>query len=156
MTIAYESLLFASEAHKDQKRKFSENPYADHLAKVAGIAVAACPGNMHHDAMAAVALLYLCVEDYGFTVDTLFEKFGLAKKNTHMGKFAFDQANADGFASGLRSPLSATPSGPYVEAVGKHGNGCPACGHQGVLEQWMTGYHDEQSSRMGVKAFNPA
>lgn len=37
MGIAYEAMLFAREAHKTQRRKYTNNPYAEHLAEVAGI-----------------------------------------------------------------------------------------------------------------------
>lgn len=76
MSIAYEAMVFAREAHKDQKRKYTGNPYADHLAEVAGIAVTACPVNLRPDVMAAVAWLHDCVEDQGVTVETLSERFG--------------------------------------------------------------------------------
>ena len=58
MSTAYEAMIFAREAHKDQKRKYTGNPYADHLAEVAGISVTACPVNLRPDVMAAVAWLH--------------------------------------------------------------------------------------------------
>jgi (p)ppGpp synthase/HD superfamily hydrolase len=76
MTIAYEAMAFAREAHKDQKRKYTGNPYADHLAEVAGIAVTACPITLRPDVMVAVAWLHDCIEDQGVSVETLSEKFG--------------------------------------------------------------------------------
>lgn len=66
------------------------------------------------------------------------------------------QAKADGFASGMRLPLGATPGGPYVPGVCRRGIGCPACDHQGARmrhEQWMAGFRDAQASRIG-KAIN--
>lgn len=36
MNIVFEAMLFAAEVHKDQKRKFTGNPYFDHLSEVAG------------------------------------------------------------------------------------------------------------------------
>lgn len=76
MTTAYEAMVFAREIHKDQKRKYTGNPYADHLAEVAGIAVTACPTNLRPDVMAAVAWLHDSIEDQGVTAETLGEKFG--------------------------------------------------------------------------------
>ena len=75
---AYQAMVFAREAHKDQKRKYTGNPYADHLAEVAGIALTCCPRNLRPDVMAQVAWLHDCVEDQGVTVETLAEKFGSA------------------------------------------------------------------------------
>lgn len=76
MSTAYEAMVFAREAHRSQKRKYTGNPYADHLAEVAGIAVTACPSTLRPDVMAAVAWLHDCVEDQGVTVEALTEKFG--------------------------------------------------------------------------------
>jgi (p)ppGpp synthase/HD superfamily hydrolase len=35
MQLAYEAMMFAREVHKVQRRKYTNNPYADHLAEVA-------------------------------------------------------------------------------------------------------------------------
>lgn len=77
MSTAYEAMIFAREAHKDQKRKYTGNPYSDHLAEVAGIAVTACPSNLRPDVMVAVAWLHDSVEDQGVVIETLSEKFGV-------------------------------------------------------------------------------
>ena len=34
---AFSAMLFAREVHKDHKRKYTGNPYADHLAEVEGL-----------------------------------------------------------------------------------------------------------------------
>lgn len=57
MTIGYEAMVFAREVHKDQKRKYTGNPYADHLAEVAGIAVIAA-------ALATVMRLERCASGH--------------------------------------------------------------------------------------------
>lgn len=74
--VAYEAMMFAREVHKSQKRKYTGNPYSDHLAEVAGIAVTACPSSLRPDVMTAVAWLHDCVEDQGVTVEALSQKFG--------------------------------------------------------------------------------
>lgn len=76
MTTAYEAMVFAREVHKNQVRKYTGNPYADHLAEVAGIAVTACPVTLSPDVMATVAWLHDCIEDQGVSVETLSEQFG--------------------------------------------------------------------------------
>lgn len=76
MNLAYEAMMFAREAHKAQVRKYTANPYADHLAEVAGIAMTACPDRLNPDVFVAVCWLHDCVEDQGVGVDTLTEKFG--------------------------------------------------------------------------------
>lgn len=71
-SIALMAMLFARRVHRDQRRKYTGNPYTDHLAEVAGIvaSVTADPGAI------AVAWLHDCVEDCGVTQDELTELFG--------------------------------------------------------------------------------
>jgi (p)ppGpp synthase/HD superfamily hydrolase len=75
MNIAFEAMMFARDKHRAQQRKYTGNPYADHLAEVAGI-VATVPG--HTCWMIAVAWLHDSVEDQGVTAGELFERFGYA------------------------------------------------------------------------------
>lgn len=72
MTLAYEAMIFARKAHKDHVRKYTGNPYADHLAEVAGIVATVA----HDERMIAVAWLHDCVEDVGITLDQIEDKFG--------------------------------------------------------------------------------
>jgi GTP diphosphokinase / guanosine-3',5'-bis(diphosphate) 3'-diphosphatase len=76
MTTAFEAMIFAREVHKDQRRKYTCNPYTDHLAEVAGIAMTACPEQLRYDVMAQVCWLHDCMEDQCVTLDTLEAKFG--------------------------------------------------------------------------------
>jgi (p)ppGpp synthase/HD superfamily hydrolase len=66
-------MQFAREVHKDQRRKYTGNPYVDHLAEVAGI-VATVVWDV--DAAVAVAWLHDCVEDQNVSPDLLREEFG--------------------------------------------------------------------------------
>lgn len=72
MTLAFEAMRFAREVHKNQVRKYTENPYADHLAEVAGIVATVRPD----DVSIAVAWLHDCVEDQGITLQQLHHEFG--------------------------------------------------------------------------------
>ena len=63
MDIAYRAMVFARRVHAAQTRKYSGNPYADHLAEVAGIVASVLPD----PAAIAVAWLHDCVEDQGIT-----------------------------------------------------------------------------------------
>lgn len=77
--LAYEAMLFAREVHKAQRRKYTGNPYADHLAEVAGIAMSIgwrCP-EVHPDAFMAVCWLHDSMEDQGVTHGTLTDRFGI-------------------------------------------------------------------------------
>ncbi|MGZ3272397.1 MAG: HD domain-containing protein [Caulobacteraceae bacterium] len=74
---AYDAMIFARRVHAGQVRKYSGNPYADHLAEVAGIVAAVAPA-AQIDNMVAVAWLHDCVEDQGVEPADLFEQFGSA------------------------------------------------------------------------------
>lgn len=67
MSIAYTAMMIAREAHKDQVRKYTGNPYADHLAEVAGIVatVTDFDGVMSAECLIATAWLHDVVEDCG-------------------------------------------------------------------------------------------
>lgn len=81
--LAYRAMLFAREVHKDQCRKYTGNPYVDHLAEVAGI-VATAPEaasiggkwSATPEEMIAVAWLHDCVEDQGVDHLELQRLFG--------------------------------------------------------------------------------
>jgi (p)ppGpp synthase/HD superfamily hydrolase len=78
MTTAFEAMMFAREVHKDQRRKYAGNPYTDHLAEVAGIAmtVGAGPADVHPDSFMAVCWLYDCIEDCEVGYGYLLHEFG--------------------------------------------------------------------------------
>ena len=72
MRIAFEAMKFARYVHRNQVRKYTGNPYADHLAEVAGIV-----GTVERaDAALAVAWLHDCVEDCGIALDEIDDRFG--------------------------------------------------------------------------------
>lgn len=72
---AYQAMMFARNVHADQKRKYTNNPYTDHLAEVAGIVATVAPPNLA-DMMVSVAWLHDCVEDQGVTIPALRAIFG--------------------------------------------------------------------------------
>lgn len=73
MSKAFDAMMFAREVHKDQRRKYTNNPYTDHLAEVAGIVAAV--SNVDSDI--AVAWLHDCMEDQGIEYRSLVNQFGL-------------------------------------------------------------------------------
>lgn len=73
MTLAYEAMMFAREAHKSQRRKYTNNPYTDHLAEVAGI-VATVDSRPE---VIATAWLHDCREDQGVTGEEIERRFGM-------------------------------------------------------------------------------
>jgi GTP diphosphokinase / guanosine-3',5'-bis(diphosphate) 3'-diphosphatase len=77
VSIAYEAMMFAHEVHKDQRRKYTGNPYVDHLAEVAGIvATVSHQANASPPTMIAVAWLHDCVEDCGVELQEIEDRFG--------------------------------------------------------------------------------
>lgn len=74
MSIAFEAMVFARQVHASQKRKYTGNPYADHLAEVAGIMA-----TVTQDPVSiAVAWLHDCVEDQGITLAEIEQRFGFS------------------------------------------------------------------------------
>lgn len=73
--IAYQAMMFAREVHAAQRRKYTNNPYTDHLAEVAGIVATVAPPGFA-DIMVSVAWLHDSREDRGVTHDTLSARFG--------------------------------------------------------------------------------
>jgi len=77
MTTAFDAMVFARHVHANQRRKYTGNPYADHLAEVAGIVA-----TVQHEFMVppgvilATAWLHDCVEDQGVSLQTIADKFG--------------------------------------------------------------------------------
>lgn len=78
MTLSYDAMIFAREIHKDQRRKYSNQPYFDHLAEVAGIAMSAGWHNftVHPDKVLAVCFLHDSMEDQGVGYGQLLAQFG--------------------------------------------------------------------------------
>ncbi len=72
MSIAFAAMEFARKVHRDQVRKYTGNPYVDHLAEVAGITAAARP---YDETSLAVAWLHDCMEDQGVTRKFLEKSF---------------------------------------------------------------------------------
>ncbi len=71
--LAYKAMMFAFDAHKEQKRKYTNAPYTSHLAEVAGIVAAVC----RDEISVAVAWLHDCMEDQGVTHAQLVDLFGV-------------------------------------------------------------------------------
>lgn len=77
--IAYDAMMFAREKHKTQRRKYTGNPYTDHLAEVAG--TVATITSFHSQeilpaAIIATAWLHDVAEDQAVTLAEIQEQFG--------------------------------------------------------------------------------
>ncbi len=69
----FKVMKFAMEAHKDQKRKYTNEPYFTHLSQVSGLVSTVSSDNLS----ISVAWLHDCMEDCGITYETLLDKFGM-------------------------------------------------------------------------------
>jgi (p)ppGpp synthase/HD superfamily hydrolase len=77
MSVAYEAMVFARDVHQHQRRKYTHNPYFEHLAEVAGmVASVADLSKFHAPSDIAIAWLHDCMEDCGILHVTLLDKFG--------------------------------------------------------------------------------
>ena len=79
MTIAYDAMMFARQVHATQVRKYTGNPYVDHLAEVAGIAMSVGwhEPQIHPDQFMAVCWLHDAFEDQGITPGEIASRFGV-------------------------------------------------------------------------------
>ena len=77
MSLAFEAMVFAREVHATQVRKYTGNPYTDHLAEVAGIVSTVADEVMERPAvMIATAWLHDCIEDQDITPAEVARRFG--------------------------------------------------------------------------------
>lgn len=77
-SLAYEAMMFAREKHQGQVRKYTGEPYFNHLAEVVAISISVGwhASMIHPDKFIAVAWLHDVVEDCGVLFCELDLKFG--------------------------------------------------------------------------------
>lgn len=111
MTIAYQAMVFARYIHAEQCRKYTNNPYADHLAEVAGIvATVDC-----RPETIATAWLHDCVEDQNVTYETLIKKYGCEIANGVMLLSDLETGNRAERKAQSRIRLSSAPG--WVQTI---------------------------------------
>jgi (p)ppGpp synthase/HD superfamily hydrolase len=115
--LAYRAMMFAREAHKAQRRKYTNNPYSDHLAEVAGIVAAlGWPyGDSHPSTMIAVAWLHDVVEDQGVHGIYLEREFGPMVRHGVMLLSDLETGNRAERKAASRARLAAAP--PWVQTI---------------------------------------
>ena len=111
MDLAFDAMMFARQVHSRQVRKYSGNPYVDHLAEVAGI-VATVGGTPDQ---IAVAWLHDCVEDQGVTEATLVARFGPTVARGVMLMSDLESGNRETRKRLSRERLAAAPG--WVQTV---------------------------------------
>jgi guanosine-3',5'-bis(diphosphate) 3'-pyrophosphohydrolase len=112
MSIAFKAMQFAREAHKDQVRKYTGNPYADHLAEVAGIVATVA---LDTDHAVAVAWLHDCVEDQGIAPQTLVDEFGMIVTKGVLLLSDLETGNRAERKAASRARLAAAPA--WVQTI---------------------------------------
>lgn len=82
MSIAFQAMELARKAHATQRRKYTDAPYTDHLAEVAGIVATVVDFDaIHPEALIATAWLHDIVEDCGYTPERLWNELDPADEN---------------------------------------------------------------------------
>lgn len=104
--MAYQAMMFAREAHRAQRRKYTNNPYTDHLAEVAGI-VATVDGSAE---TLAVAWLHDCREDRNVSGEEIEHRFGM--------RVAVGVALLSDFEGGNRAARKAASRSRLADAPG--------------------------------------
>lgn len=76
--LVYRAMTFAMEAHKAQKRKYTNEPYFLHLAEVAGIVSSAIWDRATYtgERMLAISWLHDTIEDTPVDYSELYDEFG--------------------------------------------------------------------------------
>lgn len=76
--LAFRAMQMAHELHREQRRKYTNTPYTDHLAEVVAIAMSCGwhQSQIHPDTLMAVAWLHDAIEDQGATFEMLRDAFG--------------------------------------------------------------------------------
>lgn len=109
--LAFQAMYFFREAHKDQKRKYTGNPYSDHLAEVAGIVAAVHPAQF----VIATAWGHDSVEDQGITYQELLERFGLTVADGILLLSDLESGNRAERKAASRRRLAAAPG--WVQTI---------------------------------------
>jgi len=114
--LVFDAMMFAREVHKDQVRKYTGNPYSDHLAEVAGIVSTVLPYYPEMgQVMLACAWLHDCVEDQNVTGFFLRNRFGRDVATGVMHLSDLEQGNRAERKQASRDRLMMAPS--WVQTV---------------------------------------
>lgn len=114
MSTPYEAMLFARTVHESQKRKYTGNPYFEHLVEVAGIyASVADPFFVNTGLM--VAYLHDCREDQNVAEEDLQRRFGLEVAAGVTWLSDLEQGNRAQRKAAARDRLAMAPS--YVQTI---------------------------------------
>lgn len=111
MTQALEAMIFARRMHADQVRRYTGNPYTDHLAEVAGIVATVLPV----PEVIAIAWLHDCMEDQHVNHFELNQRFGLTVADGVAFLSDMEEGNRAERKAASRARLAMAP--PWVQTV---------------------------------------
>lgn len=112
--IPFRAMQFARRVHAAQQRKYTGNPYSDHLAEVAGIVATVAPIGLL-DTAVAVSWLHDCREDQGITHEELVEHFGEVVANGVRLLSDLEKGNRAERKAASRKRLAAAPD--WVQTI---------------------------------------
>lgn len=112
----YEAMNMARRVHSDQVRKYTGNPYTEHLGEVAGIvaSVADLYGDLRRE-MVAIAWLHDSVEDQGVTRAELAHNFGAVVADGVLLLSDLEEGNRSERKAASRNRLSLAPD--YIQSI---------------------------------------
>lgn len=116
--LALDAMKLARRLHADQRRKYTGNPYTDHLAEVAGITAAALIGHGSQDLVdraVAVAWLHDSIEDQGATFDQLRDAFNTTVAEGVLALSDLEAGNRAERKAASRARLSRAPG--WVQTI---------------------------------------
>ena len=111
MGVAYDAMIFAFEAHRNQKRKYTGNPYTDHLAEVAGITASV----ILDEHVIAIAWLHDVIEDIDIGENDLSIEFGPMVSSGVAWLSDLEKGNRKERKELSRIRLSNSP--PYIQTI---------------------------------------
>jgi GTP diphosphokinase / guanosine-3',5'-bis(diphosphate) 3'-diphosphatase len=114
--LIYEAMVLARRLHSHQARKYTGNPYIEHLGEVAGIA--ASVADQYPDVrreMVAIAWLHDAVEDQGLTHDELLRRFGSVVADGVLKLSDLEEGNRAHRKAASRLRLAAAPD--YIQSI---------------------------------------
>jgi (p)ppGpp synthase/HD superfamily hydrolase len=109
--LVYRAMMFAREAHAGQVRKYTGNPYHDHLAEVAGIVSTSTQVPQY----LATAWLHDVMEDCGATYTDLDDRFGAVVADGVLALSDMESGNRAERKAASRLRLSQAPN--WVQTV---------------------------------------
>jgi guanosine-3',5'-bis(diphosphate) 3'-pyrophosphohydrolase len=111
MTIDFKAMQFAREVHKDQRRRYSNDPYIGHLAEVAGITASV----MTSGTALATAWLHDTIEDQQVSYGQIQSLFGTTVARGVLLLSDLEEGNRATRMAASRARLAAAPA--WVQSI---------------------------------------